>query len=164
MRVSWERFSIRTRDPFGISRGVRTGEERVWLRLEIDGLEGWGEADPSAFYGETADTVVTSLQAMSPLLEAAADPWAIESLESELRLTVAGHASAHAAVSAALHDLTGKLLGQPLWRIWERLSTLPEFRQAKWGGCKIKDSEFRALDSVCPGADVPLTLLELAFR
>lgn len=118
MRVRWERFSIRTRDPFAISRGVRTGEERVWLRLEIDGIEGWGEADPSAYYGETADTVVTALQAMSPLLEAAEDPWAIELLESELGLTVAGHASAHAAVSAALHDLTGKLLAQPLWRIW----------------------------------------------
>jgi len=118
MKVHWERFSIRTRDPFGISRGVRTSEERVWLRLGIDGVEGWGEADPSAYYGETATTVIAALGAMSPLLAAAPDPWPIESLESDLRAVLPENASAHAAVSAALHDLTGKLLGQPLWRLW----------------------------------------------
>ena len=118
MKVQWERFSIRTRDPFGISRGVRSGEERVWVRLGIDGVEGWGEADPSAYYGETAATVMVALRAMSPLLEAAPDPWPIESLESDLRAAVPENASAHAAVSAALHDLTGKLLGQPLWKVW----------------------------------------------
>lgn len=51
------------------------------------------------------------------------------------------------------HARFGNVLDEPLWRIWERLSTRPEFRQAKWGGCKIKDSEFRALDSVCAGHD-----------
>ncbi len=49
------------------------------------------------------------------------------------------------------HAKFGNILEEPLWRIWGRLSTLPEFRQAKWGGCKIKDPEFRGLESVSPG-------------
>ena len=49
------------------------------------------------------------------------------------------------------HAKFGNVLEEPLWRIWERLSTRPEFRQAKWGGCKIKDSAFRELETVCPG-------------
>jgi AdoMet-dependent heme synthase len=49
------------------------------------------------------------------------------------------------------HAKFGNVLDEPLWRIWDRLSTRPEFLQAKWGGCKIKDSAFRELDTVSPG-------------
>ncbi len=49
------------------------------------------------------------------------------------------------------HAKFGNVLEEPLWKIWERLSTLPEFCQAKWGGCKIKDGESRKLDTVFPG-------------
>lgn len=118
MKVSWERFEVHTIHPFGISRGVRTGEELVWLRLEHEGVEGWGEADPSAYYGETADTVETALRRFAGRLEAARDPFSLEALERDLRASLGRNGSAHAAVSAALHDWIGKRLGEPLWRLW----------------------------------------------
>jgi MoaA/NifB/PqqE/SkfB family radical SAM enzyme len=46
------------------------------------------------------------------------------------------------------HAKFGNILEEPLWKIWDRLTTLPEFCQAKWGGCKIKDSQFRQLETV----------------
>lgn len=49
------------------------------------------------------------------------------------------------------HATFGNVLEEPLWMIWERLSTQPEFRQSKWGGCKIKDSKFRQLETVQGG-------------
>lgn len=49
------------------------------------------------------------------------------------------------------HASLGNVLEEPLWKIWERLSSQPEFAQSKWGGCKIKDSEFRDLESVSAG-------------
>ena len=49
------------------------------------------------------------------------------------------------------HAKFGNVLEQPLWKIWDRLTTLPEFCQAKWGGCKIKDSEFRQKEVVSGG-------------
>jgi MoaA/NifB/PqqE/SkfB family radical SAM enzyme len=59
------------------------------------------------------------------------------------------------------HAKFGNILHEPLWQIWGRLSTLPEFRQAKWGGCKIKDSACRELETVSPGTlrrkELPLT-------
>ena len=56
------------------------------------------------------------------------------------------------------HARFGNVLEEPLWRIWERLSTTPEFCQAKWGGCKIKDAEFRKLPTISAGSDrVPVT-------
>lgn len=49
------------------------------------------------------------------------------------------------------HAKFGNILEEPLWKIWERLTTLPDFCQAKWGGCKIKDSEFRQKETVSGG-------------
>ncbi|MBD2185162.1 radical SAM/SPASM domain-containing protein [Aerosakkonema funiforme] len=49
------------------------------------------------------------------------------------------------------HAKFGNILEEPLWKIWDRLTTLPEFCQAKWGGCKIKDSEFRQKETVSSG-------------
>ncbi len=49
------------------------------------------------------------------------------------------------------HAKFGNVLEEPLWRIWDRLSRQPEFCQAKWGGCKIQDSEMRELPVVSAG-------------
>ncbi|NJL02807.1 MAG: radical SAM protein [Spirulinaceae cyanobacterium RM2_2_10] len=46
------------------------------------------------------------------------------------------------------HASFGNIREEPLWRLWERLTTLPEFCQAKWGGCKVKDAEFRQYATV----------------
>lgn len=48
------------------------------------------------------------------------------------------------------HAAFGNVLDEPLWKVWQRLSTLPEFCQAKWGGCKIQDSDSRQLETVSP--------------
>ncbi|OKH12528.1 radical SAM/SPASM domain-containing protein [[Limnothrix rosea] IAM M-220] len=47
------------------------------------------------------------------------------------------------------HAKFGNIKEEPLWKIWQRLSTLPEFCQAKWGGCKIKDADYRTSENVC---------------
>ncbi|MCB0162980.1 MAG: SPASM domain-containing protein, partial [Anaerolineae bacterium] len=40
------------------------------------------------------------------------------------------------------HAQFGNALERPLYQIWDDLSTRPDFQQAKWGGCKIKSSDF----------------------
>ncbi|MCB9076620.1 MAG: radical SAM protein [Anaerolineaceae bacterium] len=40
------------------------------------------------------------------------------------------------------HAQFGNALDRPLYQIWDELSTRPDFQQAKWGGCKIKSSDF----------------------
>jgi L-alanine-DL-glutamate epimerase-like enolase superfamily enzyme len=117
MRISWEKLDVHTKHPFRISRGVRTEDTVVWLRLELDGIEGWGEADPSPYYGESPDTVGEALETLRPRLETAEDPFDLETIERDLRALLPGNGSAHAAVSAALYDWIGKRLGQPLWRL-----------------------------------------------
>ena len=46
------------------------------------------------------------------------DPFDLEGAERRFEQVVPKNAAARAALSGALHDLVGKRLGQPLWRLW----------------------------------------------
>ena len=118
MKLAHEIVVLRTTHPFIIARGG-SSEYRV-VRVTVtddDGATGWGEAAPSKHYGETADTVVAALPAYAAVLEGA-DAWSLEALEQGIARALRGNPSARAAVSAALHDLAGKRLGVPLYRMW----------------------------------------------
>jgi L-alanine-DL-glutamate epimerase-like enolase superfamily enzyme len=117
MRLVHEILTVRTRTPFVIARGGSSEWRLVWVRIvDHDGVEGWGQAAPSRFYGETAETVVAALDRLAPVL-ADANAWSIEAIEAEMHRTLRYNASAKAAVSAALHDLAAKRLGVPLYRM-----------------------------------------------
>jgi L-Ala-D/L-Glu epimerase len=118
MDLHAEIITVHTRHPFFIARGGNSEFRVVWVRLrDTDGAEGWGEAAPSKFYGETADTVLVALQRLAPVL-AQADSWSIDAIERACEQAIRWNAAARCAVSAALHDLAAKRLGVPLWKLW----------------------------------------------
>lgn len=118
MKLSWKTIDLSTRFPFVIARWGYAGHRNVIATItDTDGVEGWGEAAPNKYYGETPDTVIAALRQYAPVLEHA-DLWSLESLEATLEKTLRGNASARAAISSALHDLFGKRLGLPIHRLW----------------------------------------------
>ena len=118
MKLTHEIVTLRTRNPFVIARGGASEYRVVRITLTArDGATGWGEAAPSRFYGETADTVVDVLPLLAAELEGA-DGWSLEALEHALARAIRFNGSARAGVSAALHDLAGKRLGVPVHRLW----------------------------------------------
>ncbi len=117
LKLSAEVITLKTKHPFVIARGGDEDYRVVWVRLtDSDGVEGWGEADPSRYYGETADTVLTVLKRLEPHLPR--DPFDLEGAEAAFAHAVPRNGAARAALSAALHDLVGKRLNQPVWRLW----------------------------------------------
>jgi L-alanine-DL-glutamate epimerase-like enolase superfamily enzyme len=122
MKLTYEVIELNTKHAFNIARQVGPPARRlVWVRIrDDDGVEGWGEASPQAFYGETADTVTAVLPRLAQALEDAAqgDPFALERIDTALHHALAHNGSARVAVSAALHDLVGKKLGVPVWKLW----------------------------------------------
>jgi L-Ala-D/L-Glu epimerase / N-acetyl-D-glutamate racemase len=117
LRMDVEVLDLRTRHPFIIARGGQSDYRTVWVRLtDGDGVEGWGEAAPSKFYGETAESVTAALRVYGELLPE--DPFALEDAERRWEEKMRGNAAARAALSAALHDLVGKRLQIPLYRLW----------------------------------------------
>lgn len=122
MRIDCEVLELRTRHAFNIARKAAPPvRHSVWVRLrDDDGNEGWGEAAATPYYGETAGTVTAVLPRFQEALEesAAGDPFALERMEKAIAQAVGYNPAARSAVSAALHDLAGKRLGVPVWRLW----------------------------------------------
>ena len=117
LKLQTEVLTVRTRHPFVIARGGSSEHRTVWVRLvDQDGVEGWGEAAPSRFYGETPETVLAALQVYGTALPD--DPFQIEDAERQWETMLHGNAAARVALSAALHDLVGKRLNVPVFRLW----------------------------------------------
>src|SRR5262245_7698888 len=115
--MSAEFLDLRTKHPFIIARGGRSEYRTVWVKLrDGDGNEGWGEAAPSKFYGETAESIMAALPYLAEGLPT--DPFDLEGAERRFEATMRYNAAARAALSAALHDLAAKRLGIPVYRMW----------------------------------------------
>jgi len=117
LRMDIELLQLRTKHPFIIARGGQSDYRTVWVRLtDADGHEGWGEAAPTRFYGETAESAVAALNFYGSALPD--DPLDLEQAERRWETMLRGNAAARAALSSALHDLAGKRLGVPVYRMW----------------------------------------------
>ncbi len=117
LRLETGILDLTTRHPFIIARGGQSAYRTVQVRLvDENGLEGWGEAAPTKFYGETADSVLAALKVYGTILPD--DPFDMEAAELAWLRALGGNAAARAALSSALHDLAGKRLGIPVYRLW----------------------------------------------
>jgi L-alanine-DL-glutamate epimerase-like enolase superfamily enzyme len=118
VKLSHEILSLHTRYPFVIARGGYAAHENVVVRIEDDeGIEGLGEAAPNRYYGESVGSVVAALEKFAPVL-ATADGWSLEAIDEQLNRALRGNGSAKSAISAALHDVVGKRLRLPVYKLW----------------------------------------------
>jgi L-Ala-D/L-Glu epimerase len=99
-------------ETFVISRGARDTEDVVEVRLTHDGVHGYGEAAPIEHYNESAESALAYAREHAGGL--GNDPFALEEIMERLP---AEQFAARAAIDAALHDLQGKLTGEPVWRL-----------------------------------------------
>jgi L-alanine-DL-glutamate epimerase-like enolase superfamily enzyme len=93
---------------FTIARSSESTARSVLFRLKRDGLEGLGESAPTERYDESTATVQTYF-ATHPLRSD--DPYALETLLEGIP------PAARCGLDVALHDLIGKDLERPLWRL-----------------------------------------------
>jgi L-alanine-DL-glutamate epimerase-like enolase superfamily enzyme len=117
LQLSTEVLTLHTRHPFIIARGGQSEYRTVMVRIrDDDGVEGWGEAAATRFYGETLDTVQAALPTYGR--ELGDDPQQLEAIEARMQAALGRNAAARVAISAALHDLVAKRAGLPLCRYW----------------------------------------------
>jgi L-alanine-DL-glutamate epimerase-like enolase superfamily enzyme len=121
MNLSHDIHTVHTKHPFVIARGGASEWRLIRVRLiDRDGVEGWGEAAPNRFYGETTESALAALAKLAPVAERVLtrDPFALEDLETEMNAALRLNGSVKSAISAAAHDLVGKRLGVPLYKLW----------------------------------------------
>lgn len=114
--VTAKKISVPLKKPFTISLGTITSSETVFLKLDTDsGITGYGEGCGIGFVtGETSDTVLGAIKLFETFL-LGRDPRAIEHIHCDMDKTLVGNGSAKAAVDIALHDLSAKAAGLPLY-------------------------------------------------
>jgi L-alanine-DL-glutamate epimerase-like enolase superfamily enzyme len=112
VEVSTRIVTLELAETFVISRSARDAEDVLVVELRHSGVSGFGEAQPIERYDESVDSAQTYLEEHAELF--GDDPFALEEVMERLP---ARDFAARAALDAALHDLQGKLLGQPVWRL-----------------------------------------------
>lgn len=105
---------LRLAETFVIARGASDVADVVQVSVTHAGHRGYGEAAPISRYGESAESARSFVEEHGSLL--GDDPFALEEIGERLT-TVPGEQAAKAALDAALHDLQGKLLGIPVFRL-----------------------------------------------
>ena len=105
---------LRLAETFVIAREARDEEDVVQVELTHDGVTGHGEAAPIERYDESAESALAFVREHGHLI--GDDPFALEEIGARLA-AIPGEQAAKAALDAALHDLQGKLLGVPVWKL-----------------------------------------------
>lgn len=112
MHVWVEPVTLDLVSPFRIAHGTSVARYNVLVHIGDGEHEGIGEAAPVRQHHETQASVLDYLAALPSL---GADPFQLEEILAALP---PGSQAARAAVDIALHDLVGKKLGIPLYRLF----------------------------------------------
>ena len=109
-------YELQLRHTFTVSSYSRTTTPGVQVEIDYEGFTGYGEASMPPYLGQSVESVTAFLQKVD--LEQFADPFCLEDILEYVNGLSKGDSAAKAAVDIALHDLVGKLLGAPWYRIW----------------------------------------------
>ena len=108
MKLNWEPLALDLKTTFRVAHGASDQRYNVLVYLD----DGVGEAAAVPYYGETQQGIIEYLKSVPDLGE---DPFDMDTVLSK---RPAGSRAARAAIDEALHDLWGKKLDQPLYKLF----------------------------------------------
>lgn len=109
-------YELKLRHVFTVATYSRTTTPDVQVEITYAGVTGYGEASMPQYLGQTVQSVTAFLQKVD--LSQFNDPFQLEDILAYVDSLSPGDTAAKAAVDIALHDLVGKLLGAPWYKIW----------------------------------------------
>jgi L-Ala-D/L-Glu epimerase len=108
MKLHWEPITLELKTTFRVAHGASDQRHNVLVYLD----DGVGEAAAVPYYGETQTGIIEYLKSVPELGD---DPFDMDAVLSK---RPAGSRAARSAIDEALHDLWGKRLGQPLYKLF----------------------------------------------
>lgn len=116
MSLRFYPYELQLAHTFTVSSYSRNTTPGVQVEIDYAGLTGYGEASMPPYLGHTVQSVCDFLSKVD--LGQFDSPFLLEDIMSYLDTLSEGDAPAKAAIDIALHDLVGKLLNAPLYKIW----------------------------------------------
>lgn len=121
MHLRFFPYELKLRHVFTVATYSRSTTPDVQVEIEYDGIIGYGEASMPPYLQKelgTLESVTAFLKQVQAKIGDFSDPFRLEEILAYVDGLSEGNAAAKAAVDIALHDLVGKLLGAPWFRIW----------------------------------------------
>lgn len=109
-------YPLQLKHTFTIANSSRKTTPDMLTCIEFEGIRGYGEASMPPYLGESIDSATRFFSSLD--LSQFNDPFRIEDILHYVDHVMPGNCAAKAAVDIALHDLVGKLMGQPWYKIW----------------------------------------------
>lgn len=116
LKLSFEPYNLQLKHVFTLAGSSRSTTPVMLTKIEFEGFTGYGEASMPPYLGESQDSAGRFLSALK--LDQFTDPFRMEEILEYVDSSAPGNTAAKAAVDIALHDLTGKIMGQPWYKIW----------------------------------------------
>lgn len=116
MRLTFEPYELKLKHAFNLAKNQRTTTPGVQVRIELDGITGYGEASMPPYLGENVDSVMSFLSKVD--LTQFADPFRVKDIHEYIENIAPNNRAAKASVDIALHDVLGKIMQQPWYKIW----------------------------------------------
>ena len=114
-------YELKLAHVFTVASYSRSTTPDVQVELEYDGIVGYGEASMPPYLQKelgTVESVMAFLNRVAEVIGQFDDPFKMEEILTYIDGMDEGNAAAKTAVDIALHDLVGKLLGAPWYKIW----------------------------------------------
>ena len=117
MKISYLKYSLELKHQFTISYSSRKSTPVVLIKIEHDGLEGYGEASLPPYLSETQESVINFLKLISGINFD--DISNYKKILKEVDLASENNTAAKAAVDIALHDLSGQINQKPCYQLFD---------------------------------------------
>ncbi len=116
LNLSFMPYDLKLKHAFNLAKSSRTHTPDVQVEIEYDGIIGYGEASMPPYLGESVESVTRFLSKLD--LTQFSDPFRLEEILEYVDSVEEGNRAAKASIDIALHDLLGKIMGQPWYKIW----------------------------------------------
>ena len=116
MKLTYRPYTLELRHVFTIATNSRKTTPVMLTEIELNGILGFGEASMPPYLGDSHETVQAFLSKID--LSKYENPFDLETILNNIDAIEPGNTAAKASVDIALHDLIGKLIGQPWFNIW----------------------------------------------
>ncbi|MEG2599022.1 MAG: dipeptide epimerase [Muribaculaceae bacterium] len=116
LKLSFEPYELKLRHAFNLAKSSRTTTPDVLVKIEYDGITGYGEASMPPYLGESIESVCKFLSSVN--ISQFTDPFRLEEILEYIDAIAPNNRAAKASIDIALHDLLGKIMQQPWYKIW----------------------------------------------
>lgn len=114
--LKYNPYTLQLKHTFTLATSSRTTTPVVLTVIEYDGIRGYGEASMPPYLGESQESVMKFLSLLN--LSQFSDPFLLVDILEYVENVMPGNYAAKASVDIALHDLIGKLVREPFYRLF----------------------------------------------